>query len=298
VSGPCENKGHMTPIRSILTHPGGAHKDDFLACSVLIAIHPVPIRRGEPTGRELMDRSICVVDVGHRLEPELSNFDHHQFPRDHTPTCSLSLVLRHFGLYEDARRFCEWLETAEWFDCRGPIATAEWMGVERDVVTRLTSPIDMTLLRRFSQTQHLDAGDPLWEVMRMIGEDLLQYIKTLRERLDFLQRHAEWWTLNVEAGTTRVLFVPRTEPLLEEPSLGLEQFIENLGLGEEVAGLVYPDRRGKGYGLSRFQDDARLDFTRIADQPEVHFAHARGFLAKTSATEVSRLRELLDQAVV
>ncbi len=54
-----------------------------------------------------------------------------------------------------------------------------------------------------------------------------------------------------------------------------------------------PDRRGAGYGLSRFRDSARLDFTRIADAPEVHFAHARGFVAKTSATEPARLRELV-----
>lgn len=170
--------------------------------------------------------------------------------------------------------------------------------MERDVVTRLTSPIDMTLLRRFSQMPVLEPGDPLWEVMRMVGEDLLHYVRSLRGRLDFLHRHAEWWTLNLKEGTTRVLFVPRTHPMPDEPSLGMDYFIENLGLSAEVAGMIYPDRRGRGYGMSRFQDDPRLDFTRIADQPEVHFAHARGFLAKTSATEVSRLRELLDQSVV
>jgi hypothetical protein len=288
----------MTSIHTILTHPGGAHKDDFLACSVLVAVHGAAVERRDPSPEDLADPSVCVVDVGHRLQPELNNFDHHQFPRDHVPTCSLSLVLQHFGLYDDARRFCEWLETAEWFDCRGPIATAVWLGVERDVVTRLTSPIDMTLLRRFSQSPILEPGDPLWEVMRMVGEDLLQYVRALRERLEYLHRHAEWWTLQLAAGTSRVLFLPRTEPLPEEPSLGLEQFIEGLGLEEEVVGLVYPDRRGRGYGLSRFQDSGRLDFSRLAGQPEVHFTHARGFLAKTSATEVSRLRELVDQAIV
>lgn len=288
----------MTPIHTILTHPGGAHKDEFLACSVLVAVHGAVVERREPSAEDMVDASTCVVDVGHRLQPELNNFDHHQFPRDHTPTCSLSLVLQHLGLYDDARRFCEWLETAEWFDCRGPIATAVWLGVEREVVTKLTSPIDITLLRRFSQTPILEPGDALWEVMKMVGQDLLSYVRNLRDRLEFLHRHAEWWTIELTAGPARVLFIPRTEPLPDEPSLGLELFVEGLGLEKEVAGLVYPDRRGKGYGMSRFQDNERLDFTRIADQPEVHFAHARGFLAKTSATEVSRLRELMDQAVV
>ena len=39
----------MTALSSILTHPGSAHKDEFLACSVLLALHPVPLVRREPT---------------------------------------------------------------------------------------------------------------------------------------------------------------------------------------------------------------------------------------------------------
>ena len=57
--------------------------------------------------------------------------------------------------------------------------------------------------------------------------------------------------------------------------------------------MVYPDRRGNGYGLSRHNDNLSIDFTRIADSEDVHFAHARGFVAKTSATDPARLRELL-----
>jgi hypothetical protein len=36
-----------------------------------------------------------------------------------------------------------------------------------------------------------------------------------------------------------------------------------------------------------------LDFTRIATEPDVHFAHARGFVAKTSASDVERLQALV-----
>lgn len=286
----------MTPIRCILTHPGGAHKDEFLACSLLLALHPVPIHRREPTPEDTSDPSICVVDVGHQHEPEQHNFDHHHFPKDHVPTCSLSLVLQHLGLYQDARQFCDWLEVAEWFDCRGPISTARWLGVERQIINQLNSPIDITLLRRFARTEKLEPGDPIWEVMRMIGEDLIDYLKSLRARLDFLKTHAEFWTLDFPDGPAKVLFLPRTDPLPDEPSQGLELFIESEGLARETIGLVYPDRRGPGYGLSRYEDNTRLDFTQIAAHPEVHFAHARGFVAKTSATTVPTLQTLILQA--
>jgi hypothetical protein len=65
------------------------------------------------------------------------------------------------------------------------------------------------------------------------------------------------------------------------------------GLDDRVVALIAPDRRGGGYGLSRHRDHPRLDFTRIKAEPDVHFAHQRGFVAKTSATDPQRLRQLL-----
>ncbi len=62
--------------------------------------------------------------------------------------------------------------------------------------------------------------------------------------------------------------------------------------------MAYPDRRGPGFGLSRFNDDRRLDFTRISEDPEVHFAHKQGFVAKMSTVDPERLKVLLAQAWV
>lgn len=281
-------------ITRILTHPGGAHKDEFLACSLLVAVHGIEVVRREPTPEDLADPATAVVDVGGEHDPAKNNFDHHQFPADHPPACSLSLVLQHLGLYEDARRFCDWLEPAEWFDTRGPVTTAQWLGVDRDTLSKLNSPVDVTLLRRFAKASRLGPGDPVWEVMRYIGEDLLEYLRSLRERLDFIAARAELWSV----GNEEVLFLPRTEPLPDEPSSGIGRYLDSIGKGAEVAALVYPDRRGSGYGLSRHNDDPRFDFTRIVAEPDVHFAHARGFVAKTSAAAPERLRELLRLAHV
>jgi hypothetical protein len=288
----------MTPFSTILTHPGSAHKDEFLACSVLLAVHPVTIVRREPTPADLADPETAVIDVGQQHDPALNNFDHHQLPQEQPPTCALSLVLKHLGIYEDARQFCDWLEPAEWFDCRGPVDTARWLGIDRNVVSKLHSPIDGTLLRRFAQSARLVPQEPLWEMMRLIGEDLLTYVRSLRDRLDFIAHHAEVWTLGDVAGAPCALFLPRTEPLPEEPSSAIERYVESRGLGSRVIGLISPDRRGGGYGLSRHRDSSRLDFTRIAGEPDIHFAHARGFVAKTSATDPVRLRQLLLGAVV
>lgn len=281
-------------LSKIITHPGGAHKDDFIACAVLLTQAPVAIERRDPTDSELSDPAIAVVDIGHEHSDTLSNFDHHQFARDHVPTCALSLVLQHLGIYEDAREFCSWLEVAEWFDCRGPVDTAEWLGIDRDTLGQLNSPLDITILRRFaSQTLH-KPGEPIWEIMRMIGQDLVDYVTSLRERLDFVATHAEVWELD----GFKALFMPRTEPMPDEASSGLGYHVEALGLEEEILALVYPDSRGSGYGMRRFNDDPRMEFTQIEAEEDVHFAHARGFIAKTSSADVARLKELVQKSFV
>ncbi|MFP4165582.1 MAG: MYG1 family protein [Opitutales bacterium] len=287
----------QAPYNGIVTHPGGAHKDEFLACSLLVARRPVPVFRREPDAGALEDPQTCVVDVGGEHAPGRLNFDHHQFPRDQQPTCALSLVLEHLGLYREAREFCEWLETTEWFDCRGPVDTADWLGVERDTLARLNSPLDTTLLRRFAAQSEHQPGEPVWELMRMVGEDLLAYIGGLNERLAAIEQTASFWVLPHEDVELKALFLPRTDPLPEDPSNGLGRYIERKGLENHVCALVYPDSRGQGYGLRRFNEHPALDFSRLRDLPDVHFTHARGFIAKTTATTPRRLLELLQLAV-
>ena len=280
-------------IKTIITHPGGAHKDDFLACSVLLSNHPVSIFRRDPTEQELEDPEVAVVDIGHQQDPKLNNFDHHQLPRDHEPTCALSLVLQKFEIYEDTKEFCSWLETTEWFDCRGPHDTAEWLGVDREAMAKLNSPLDVTMFQAFAKQKEHHPGEPVWEVMKMMGTDLVQYVTGLRGRINQVAKIEEFWDLGQGEDMIKVAFVPRTEPEVEEASGGLAWRIKELGLEEEVVAMVYPDSRGEGYGMRRYNDSPVVDFSKLSEEPEVHFTHNRGFIAKTSCTEISRLKEML-----
>ncbi len=280
-------------VSQIVTHPGSAHKDDFLAVCLLIAKYRVPVSRRAPTSAELLDPSVCVVDVGDEHCAERMNFDHHQLPRDHVPTCSISLVLRHLGLDEDARLLCGWLECAEWLDVRGPQKTAEWLGVATAVLDRLSSPVDLSLLRRFGRCSELSPGEPLYEVMRYVGEDLIDYLTTARGRIDLIGERATLWRLEARGEVFEALFVPRTEPLPADPSGDTEQYVRVAGLSERVAAIVYPDSRSTGFGIARFDDHPKLDFCRVAAEPDVRFAHKSGFLCKTSATAPERLQALL-----
>lgn len=280
-------------VHTIVTHPGGSHKDDLLAVCVLAALHGCPVVRREPTPAELDDPEVAIVDIGGVHDAARMNFDHHHFPREHAPTCALSLVLAHLGLYEDALQFCDWLEPAEWFDSRGPNRTAEWLGVPRRAISQLNSPIDITLLRRFAQTTRLEPTDPLYAFMVMVGRDLLDYLRQARERLDFVGGIAERWTIPCGDDLVEALFLPRLDASADEPSAMLGSYIRAHKLDKVIAAIIYPDRRGDGYGIGRYEDHPGLDFARVDGQPDVHFAHKSGFMCKTTAREPARLQALV-----
>jgi hypothetical protein len=48
--------------------------------------------------------------------------------------------------------------------------------------------------------------------------------------------------------------------------------------------------------MRRFNDDLRMEFTQLEEETDVHFAHARGFIAKTSSAEIERLKQLVSLA--
>ncbi|MCR9245072.1 MAG: MYG1 family protein [bacterium] len=280
-------------VAKIVTHPGGAHKDDLLACGVLAAMYRCPIERREPTPAEVTDPAVAIVDIGGVHEAAQNAFDHHHFPREHPPTCALSLVLQSLGLYDDALLFCDWLEPAEWFDSRGPNKTAEWLGVPRRAVSRLGSPIDGTLLRRFASQPSHRPGEVVYDFLALVGQDLVDYLRDVRQGIAAVEQASERWAVRVDGDELEVVFLPRSSGLLDDPSASVARYVRASEREVATAAMVYPDRRGSGYGITRYEDDPRLDFSRVEAEPDVHFAHKSGFMCKTSATAPARLQELV-----
>jgi hypothetical protein len=79
-------------------------------------------------------------------------------------------------------------------------------------------------------------------------------------------------------------------------SAGLDELPHLVGDPPEI--VISLDRRGSGWRLFRY-DGAPVDFTRIADRPEIGFAHKSGFLATTTERlNIDMVIELVSQAVI
>ena len=284
-------------MRYIVTHPGGAHKDELLACALLIADHPIHIFRRSPSADDLAASDVAVVDIGHCYQPELLNFDHHQFDRGAVPTCSVSLVLQHLGLYQAAHKFCKWLPFTERLDCCGPQATADWLGLNRSQFAAMNSPLDIGLLSLFGQQTELCPGDPLFEIIRSIGAELINFLKLQSSRITYLEQHVQVWDFFVAGQVRKVLFLAKSSDQPDRVTAAFSDYIESANLAQSLSALVYPDSRSEGYGLKRFEDASPIYLSAIATEPDVHFVHASGFLAKTSASDSIRIRQLLEIAL-
>lgn len=273
-------------MKTVITHPGQSHRDEFMAICMLIAADKVAvIERRDPTQEDLDDPDVIVLDVGQSHDPEFNNFDHHQFERDHPPVCSITLLLWELGIDpKEARKIWGWLEFSERLDSKGPFATAAHYGMTPDALFATVSPIETTVLRWFESDGHMlarptpDANGlcldplPLWELMHRIGSEKLNYLHEVQERIAFLKEEAKV----VEVEGLRVLdatCVCRKK----NPVLGLEIYAEELG---DIVATVTQDDRGDGLCLFRRNDDPHIDFSQIEESEGVLFAHKSGFVAK------------------
>ncbi len=280
----------------LITHSGSAHADETLSCAVLLAsgrgITRID-RLAKVSDAELADRECLVLDIGGRHEPELHNFDHHQFSGDAPPSCTFQLVLDWMGLYGGACVWFPWLEPLVWVDSKGNGQTARHYGWPEGTVEQLESPVELALRDAFSACSTLVPGDPVWMWLTAVGDWLLGKLSALEARWTLFQKEGR--ILSVHGLKVLFLDLP---PGTKEPGLGLEQI--RLRLGGDIVARIVPDARGGGYALKRFEDDAPcLDFLRLRNDPRMGFIHAGGFLATTRARlGDAELLELLEKAFV
>ena len=271
----------------IITHPGQAHRDEFMACCLLIAAYKCDrIERRDATEEDLNDPKVLVLDQGGRHEPELLNFDHHQFDRDADPACSITLILPYLVIEPgQARQIWGWLEFSELLDSKGPFATAEKLGSNPDALFAGVSPIETTVLRWFAEMAYIDLPEQgensLFGLMFRIGREKLDYLNDVVERLDYLRENAK--VVEVQS----LLFLDaRCVERTNQPALGLEMFAEELAdipAGRVIAGTITQDDRGDGLSLFRRNDHPGVDFSRLEGRDGVVFAHKGGFIAKLEA---------------
>jgi len=260
----------------IVTHAGPAHRDEFIAISLLLfEKNPIAkIERKNPTEEELQDPNVYVVDVGKKYEPELNNFDHHQFERG-TRESALSLVAKHLGLHEKFEG-APWYQFSTDLDSMGPFFVAkEYYGM-KEIPQVALSPVESFLLEEFSQQTFILDNNELFHIMYRFGKNLI-------EKAEKFHKAMEWFRDNLEIIEVDGLQIAWTPT---DDSYGFKEYCKRNNLDPAIH--ISFDNNGEGMTFFRTSDDKPVDFRIIKDNPSILFAHTNGFLAKTK----KRMRQL------
>ncbi len=271
----------------IVTHPGNAHKDDFMSVCILLAkLETATVYRREATAEDLSDPNTFVVDVGMQLIPDLHNFDHHQ---DRGLPCAFHLVMQYFGYHEAARLVFGWYEQMSMLDVGGLYKTAKELGVNPNVLQSSSSPIDGYILSHFSRYEELSSQTFFYRFMKDFGEEMIDLIESKTERLERLQQEAQI----LPVGDYKAIY----SPIAENPKLSVELYLKQLS-DPDIVMAITPSNRGDGWELLRLEDNRFVDFRAVAKDPEVRFVHVNGFLAKTrSLLPLDEVLKIVSRAV-
>ena len=55
--------------------------------------------------------------------------------------------------------------------------------------------------------------------MKLVGNDLLDYLRDARQRLDFLEQRVQRWSIACGDDVIEALFLPRSEPAVSDAEL-------------------------------------------------------------------------------
>lgn len=244
----------------IITHPGSAHFDEFFGICLILASFPdtdFTIERREPSGSEINNPDIWVLDIGANLSHELKNFDHHQ---NIDLSATFVLVADYLGL-ADTLRTLTWWDFKDKIDRFGPVKTGAEIGTTS--LRSTYSPFEEWYLEIFASNPN--ESIPL---MRQFGINTINKAKKLASQFKFWEK-CEKVSINGET-----VFIGHTDS-----STGAQEY--NDSLEKPAAAVINYDSRGAGWKLCRFDNFPNVNFSKLEGDPDIKFAHKTGFVAKT-----------------
>lgn len=270
-------------MTKIVVHNGKAHQDDFLAACVCAYKLDAPIFRCSPTEKDLTDPNVWVLDQGGDFNCSLHNFDHHQIEEK---ICSFTMILDYF-YNNDFREYLPYLRFLEIYDSYGPKPAADFAEMKIDSLDFVTSPIHLCMVRIFSKIEG-EVYDPIYSVMKSIGEEICNQIESIEELLDTLEE-SEFF----DYSKYRILDVTKCIPPEGYRFDQLPTKIYCKVKKEHADIILTPDSRNpENFRMI----STNLDVARFKKNEISEFTHNSGFL--TTFNDYSKFSYILDNFTI
>ena len=297
-------------MTKIITHSGMAHLDDFLStCFILYKDKNVDIvlRQTEISEEELNDPTIWKVDISMTYDPKIKAFDHHQEGID---SCSFSLLLKHWDIWEKANEVYPWIATQDKIDISGLRPILKKYGISHNVYFQLNSSIETMFKERFQKFKKIDRNNGkhklMFLIMQQIGKEFFTGISTYYRLLESFDSQ-----LDVQFISTQRLDEDPSKGILvlsyltEKPQYGSHLF--NIFLKYKISKIINYrrgwitaftyDRPEGTICLKRHGNPAKIDFSRITSLDKTRFAHRNGFVAVVDKMPEFELYNYIQHAI-
>ncbi len=278
----------------IITHPGSAHLDDFLSCCLVVnkSGNIKKIKRKEPDKAEIKDPAIWKLDVGERLDPEIKCFDHHQDGMNEE--CTLSLLLKNWGLWSIANEVHKWLNIVVVNDTKGPKEVTKQLKISFKAMGALDSFVERTILDLFKKQKEIKKESLLFSLMEIIGQNFFALIDEYATVMEKVNEKLEYKTINGVQSIFCYEGLTHSSTLLRIIRDKMIEKWPNLKGG--IA--VYPNKRVKGtIALRRYDDDERVNFSRISNYDKVVYSHPAGFFISVEQMTKDQLEQYIKDAI-
>lgn len=293
-------------IKTIITHNGGAHLDDFLSCCVLIArFSSITKIKRLPSGSELFQKDKnpeeVWVDVGGKYNKDLLQFDHHQLKQTIADTTEkgwykpnnvvsafqeILLYLYPSIGYDVMVDILPQFRHIAVSDNFGPkAALTDAFNVKNTSVElpqnlpigELRSLLEISLLSIFASKDDHNKYDALWAVMEMIGKQIDVQISRYIEFEQKLTSSFQFFD-NGKVAITEL----RGDEIIYH---ALYKFFRELSLMPVC--IVAKSAQSNTYAVTRtaaYEKDYDLNDIKEKYKDKLSFVHNSGFLAVFNTT--------------
>ena len=279
-------------MSKIITHPGTAHRDDLLSISLVLAKDPkvTVIERREPSLTEINDLNIWVLDVGRILDPKIKAFDHHQREWDE---CTLSLLLKEWKLWNSAKESLPWLEPTVFIDSNGFVDACKKYNANSKIINKFQTPVEFIFLDMLSQSSIINSTDFLFSALKNIGITLLNRINEYEELTSLIEKKG---ICKKKKGVPIIIFLDAVASRTLN-SVVFRYKAKHFGNIEGGLSIIKDDRVENAIRLYRFNNDERVDLSRLSDNFHVIFLHEKRFLSTVDIPNDKNINDFLEQVV-
>ena len=169
-------------MTKIITHPGIAHFDDLLSVALILALDKniEKVERRVPTKEEIEDPEIWKLDIGAGYNPTLKLYDHHQEDL-REKECTFSILLKEWGLWEDAIEVYPELKTYLIRDISRTVGVKQYLNASTKAISLLNSHIERVIIHRFERKNVVEKKSFSFSLLKMIGYEFFRGIKTYKK---------------------------------------------------------------------------------------------------------------------